>query len=173
MRTFGLIFMIMSLTACKSTDRKKPMELTHIALENGCPEEGDCALKILRNQRIKFVKEEPTGSIRPKFKTDSAVNVIKFKMDEDKEKTAVDAQYREEVYFEWPKLESTMDLENQELEKVNFLFARFGFKDKDSVGYFKVNSGHLKIKDGKLSFKFDNGQVPQKIKEITAKYDNN
>ena len=105
----------------------------------------------------------------PDFVDDMTTNTVKFTYNENAEKDVMDGHYREEVYFEVKNGTELLDLENMELKEVNFLYGRFCYC-KGSAGYFKVDKGRLMMKDGKLTIEFANGQVPQKLKMITATY---
>lgn len=174
MRFFiAILILVISLNSCKSTQstNKETLNVKTISLKDGCPDNGDCAFEVMKNTQMRFQKEESTGKLQPKFETDSTQNVIKFTFDKNQDQAAVDGQYREEVYFELPKGKSVLNLKDGELSQVHFLYGRFCFCSRNSTGYFKVDNGKLKVKNGKLSFDFENGQVPQVLGKVSARYE--
>jgi hypothetical protein len=59
---------------------------------------------------------------------------------------------------------------DKELKDITFLYGRFCYCQKNSVGYVKVDNGRLKIENGQMRFQFKNGKIPQIIDEVAGKY---
>lgn len=145
--------------------------LKSIELTNSCPEKADCKVEILKNKAIDLKKEEATGKLHPEFVEDSTKTVIKISMDINADGAMVDAQYREEVLFEWNHNNDKINLENEDLNKASVTFGRFCFCDKDQVGYFKISEGNLEMNQGKLQLNFKTpSNLPQQMKELEAIY---
>lgn len=177
----SIVLLMFSCDSTKSTKEKKSSEATSlnekdemttnirsVTLESGCLPAGECAFEVMQQTKMDF-KIDSAEMLYPEFVDDMHTNTIKFSYNEDTDKELVDGHYREEVYFEVKNGTKEMDLENMELTDVNFLYGRFCYC-KGSAGYFKVDQGNLTMNDGKLTIEFANGQVPQKLKQITASY---
>lgn len=175
MKKFLAIMLVFSLNACKTTqntkdNKQQKLDFKEVTIENGCLKGGECSFTVMPNKSISLQTEETTGMLYPKFETDSTMNVVKFKFEKDTDKKMMDAQYREEVIFEVPKTKSVLDLKDEDLANVHFTYGRFCFCARGSVGYFKVKKGKLTIENGKISFEFENGQVPQKLGKVEGRY---
>lgn len=167
--TFLVVISIISCGSSKKTP--KNIQPQSINIVEGCPEKTDCQVEILENKKINFRHEEVTGKEFPEFVEDNSSSVVKITMDLNTDAKMVDGQYREEIIFEWPKNKSKLNLENEALQDVEFLYGRFCFCDKEQVGYFKISDGKLKIEKGKIDIQFENSKnIPQRVKQISGEY---
>jgi len=165
----GLIILACSCKSTKNNSRTK-LDISKITLGTGCPDRATCVAEIKPNTRIDYKTETSTGKLNPEFMPDSTQNVVKIEFSVNQDKKVMDAQYRELVYFEVPKNVSELSLQDEALQNVHFLFGRFCFCARETVGYFKVNSGKLKFKDGEFSIHVKNGKAPQKLRSISGTY---
>lgn len=174
MRYLVCTILILSLLGCKSQKNEKPQHLNidSVNIEEGCVDKKgiSCEVEILKNKAISFKTEESTGKLQKEFVDDENSNVIAFNFQNNPDKAVMDAQYREEIIFEVSKTKAELDLTDDELQNVNLIFGRFCFCDRSQVGYFKINKGHLKIKDGKITIDFDSANIPQVMKSVKATY---
>lgn len=144
----------------------------NIHVQYGCPVDGDCVATIIKNKRISYQKEKSSGGFFPKLKSDSTVNVVKVVFNKNKDKAAVDGEYREEILFDWPKSKQVLKLTNQKLQEINFLYGRFCFCASNTVGYFKVDRGEFLLKKGQILLtvqKLDH--IAQKFQKLTLGYE--
>jgi len=172
MRNLLSIILIIGLFYCSSSKKSTQMiQPEQISVIEGCPDKADCEIKVYEKQAVEFHTEKSTGKFFPEFIADSTKTTIKVIMNLNRNKAAVDGQYREEIIFEWPRTETELHLENEELQEVKFLFGRFCFCPKEQVGYFKITKGDLNIKDENISIEFENNEnIPQILKQLQAKY---
>lgn len=171
MRFLFLSVFILFLYSCKSIqETNDPINLKSIVLKEGCPIDADCDFELLKNKRISYQTDE-ADQFYPEFKEDTLMNVVKFSMSENQNQTAVDGQYNEEIYFEWPKLKHSVEAEHEDLQDLHFVFGRFCFCPKDLVGYFKIDKGNVRIEDGQVSFEFKTeDDIPQKLEKVSGNY---
>lgn len=172
MRNLLSIILVISLFSCSSSKKSTQMiQPEQLSVIEGCPDKADCEIEVFERQGVEFKTEESTGKFFPEFVADSTKTVIKLTMNLNRNKAAVDGQYREEIIFEWPRSETELHLENEELQDVKFLFGRFCFCPKDQVGYFEITQGDLKIKEENISIEFENNKnIPQILKQLQATY---
>lgn len=140
----------------------------HIEVVSGCPAHGKCTIELMESKKIDFQKEKSTGMMYPKFADEMTGKVVKFEYDRKTDPKIMDASYREEVYFEMPSKNGTW--KDKELEKLNVVYGRFCFCDKNSVGYFKVDHGTLTKDENGITFSFENKEAPQIMKEISFSF---
>ncbi len=178
MKYFLTFLLFSSIISCKSVklhhdNKDKPVQSITIN-QDACPEGMDCSVELLKNKAISYQTEASTGKLYPVFVMDSASRVLKFTFTKAvQDKQVMDAGYKEEIIFEWPKSKSELNLQDVNMQKVHFLFGRFCFCPRNTVGYFKVKQGTLKIDlQGHLSFSFKNDRdLPQRIHEFSAAID--
>ena len=161
-----LIFLI--CTACTSTIKPiKDNESQNQTLN--CPEGWDCSFELLKNKSAKIQYDQfnyPYLTIQ-----DGKSMVLVFKYQRYKIEGTADSGYDEYIYLNIDNLQNNIELSNASLAEVDAIFGRMCFCTAESVGYFPIRNGHLKIKKMnknrfKIDFSFKLKTVPQVIENI-------
>lgn len=166
-----LIAIIITSCNCKkhagSNDSK---ENSGLNLTSNCPSDGNCTIEIIKNKSL-VIKSDEFGSIYTQQIDDENHNIVVFQYNKNVPEGLQDGNYREEIQFEIPNIDTELNLTNQELQNTKMLFGRYCFC-KGQTGIYKVTDGTLKLsqKNNKLSFNlnFKNKTVPQLIESISA-----
>lgn len=173
---FTLLFLVpFVVLSCKNGQRatdKEPLgkTLKTVEVTEGCPEKsGSCSFEVMPGKSY-TIKTDKTGMMRPELEKSASTLVVKFTFKKNQDQKQVDGQYREEVYAIIPADQSEFEAVDEQLKEAKFLYGRFCYCQKSSVGYVKVDDGRLKIENGQIRMRFDNGEIPQKIKEVAGKF---
>ena len=141
---------------------------TYYSILSACPEEGTCAVELLRNKSLN-VKADEFGSIYYQLLDSEGTNVIRYTYDKTVPEGLQDGNHREEIIFEISTTNQTLTLTGKELQQTKMLFGRFCFC-RGQTGSYKVEDGTLNLtqKDDSVHFdlQFANGKVPQLLATI-------
>lgn len=166
-KNIGFIFLI--CTACTSTI--KPIEGNESQNQIlNCPEGWDCSFELLKNKSVKIQFDKFNYSYLTVEDSKSMVFVFKYQRNEI-EGTA-DSSYNEYIYLNIDNFQNNINLTDASLAEVDAIFGRMCFCTAESVGYFPIRNGHLKIKKMnknrfKIDFSFKLETVPQVIENIS------
>lgn len=142
MRTFFLIFILLSFSACKT----KTESTTHYSkkpIKTECPDKGECSILLLENKQLIIKTEEATGFLYPEVTNGNSL-VIVFSYGMNSAEDTVDGNYSESIHFEIPRDFSELNKKNKELADVHLLYGKQCFCE--DAGYYKVENGKLIIK---------------------------
>jgi hypothetical protein len=166
MKFFVSIFLILSLTSCK-TPKELRQSQNNTKLSSAikdCPQDGSCEIKVAENKELQ-VKSDDFGMNYPEI-LEGENYIIEYTYSKNSE--FEDGNYKEIVVFQLPKNEISLLLQDKNLQKVNLLFGRLCYCKGES-GYEKVMRGTLNLKrsKNKVTFRLEfNTDLPQVIKTI-------
>lgn len=160
-----------SLINCKSNksaiDIKNAPDKQIVNLEN-CTIGSQCSIEIMSNSNL-LIKKDKQKNAYIEFE-EGDKTIIKYEFIKDEPPNTADAHYSELIYFEIDKNSKHLFLTNEALQSVKMIYGRFCYCKDGTSGYFKVNTGQLKLirTTDKLSIdlKFKVGKIPQLITEI-------
>jgi len=168
-KNISLIFLI--CTACTSTI--KPIESKKSSLVQilECPEGWGCSFELLKNKSAKIEFDKFNNSFLTILDS-SKSNVLKFKYSRNHIPGTADSGYDEVILLNIDNLQNNINLTDASLAEVDAIFGRMCFCTAESVGYFPIRNGHLKIKKMnknrfKIDFSFKLETVPQVIENIS------
>ena len=135
-------FIIILLLGCKTQNVSINPENDNANLASVCSENGKCVAKLIPNSFLQL----NTDSIEKLYATIEGGSNIVFKFTYNKtiDKKLVDAQYTEEIYFEFDPNISNLNLKNDELQNVKLTYNKICFC-KDSTGFHPIKIGELSI----------------------------
>ena len=174
MKFFALILIPLFFVTCKNGKKATATEplgkkMASVEITEGCPgKKGTCKFEVMPGQSY-HIETDGTGMMRPVMEKNAETMVIKFTYSRGQKEKQIDGQYREEVYAIIPAGKSKFEAVDKELKDITFLYGRFCYCQKNSVGYVKVDNGRLKIENGQMRFQFKNGKIPQIIDEVAGK----
>jgi hypothetical protein len=133
-----------------------------------CPEDGKCELHVLKNSQL-LIKKDEFGATYPHVEAGNFI-VLKFEYKKDEIPNTADSNYSELVYIQLNPDSLEMELKDKNLSNVKLLFGRLCFC-RGQTGYYRINSGHLSIKNieentYQINLEFTTDQVPQIITRL-------
>ncbi len=166
MKTFFLLPAVLILFSCSS--QKKTDFTTASVASSNCPKDGECTVRLEKNQRLD-IKRDEYGSLYYNMVPSDEKNVIVYEFSRGFDEQLQDSGYREHIVIETDIANPEMSLSNFTLEHANVLFGRFCYC-KGATGNFKIKEGTLevtRINDGlSLKMDFKVAEVPQEINQI-------
>lgn len=170
MKLFYFITSLLLVVGCNtaSTVTNNPSkDMVQSQKKTICPEEGSCTVKAIPNKSLN-IKEDGIGKIYPEI-TDGENIIIHFSFLRKAPEGIADGNYSEEIYFEIPSNQNSLQKENLSLKDVNLIFGRHFFSPE--AGFFIINKGELSLnrKDNQISFdlKFQAEEGRQLIEHIS------
>ena len=166
MKKYLILPAVLILFSCSS---QKKTDFTSASISGtNCPEDGECTVRLEKNQRLDIKKDE-FGSIYYNLLPSDDKNVIVYEFSRGFDEQLQDSGYREHILIETDIANPELSLSNFTLEHANVLFGRFCYC-KGATGNFKIKDGTLNVKrvgDG-LSVKMDFRitEVPQVINSV-------
>ncbi len=166
MKKFFLLPAVLLLFSCSS--QKKTDFTTASVASSNCPKDGECTVRLEKNQRLD-IKRDEYGSLYYNMVPSDEKNVIVYEFSRGFDEQLQDSGYREHIIIETDIANPEMSLSNFTLEHANVLFGRFCYC-KGATGNFKIKEGTLDIKrDGDellVTMNFKVSEVPQEITMI-------
>lgn len=166
MKKFFLLPAVLLLFSCSS--QKKTDFTTASVSSSNCPKDGECTVRLEKNQRLD-IKRDEYGSLYYNMVPSDEKNVIVYEFSRGFDEQLQDSGYREHIIIETDIANPEMSLSNFTLEHANVLFGRFCYC-KGATGNFKIKEGTLDIKrDGDellVTMNFKVSEVPQEITMI-------
>lgn len=165
----NICFIFLICTACTSTI--KPIEDNESQNQIlNCPEGWGCSFELLKNKSAKIEFDKFNNSFLTLI--DSKSNVLKFKYFRNHIPGTADSGYDEVIYLNIDNFQNNINLTDASLAEVDAIFGRMCFCTAESVGYFPIRNGHLKIKKMnknrfRIDFSFKLETVPQVIENIS------
>jgi hypothetical protein len=167
MKKLGLIAVLVLFASCSC---KKNAVLPVANLTSICPKDGDCKVEVFDGKSM-VVKTTESESIFYELEENPAKKVVKYTYNRKVKGDIQDASYREEVIFEVPAKEEKATYNDESLQEVKLLFGRFCYC-KGQTGYYKIESGSLRISKNKemkttqINLTLKTAKVPQIIETI-------
>jgi hypothetical protein len=168
-----LMFILLLLVGCKSINKPTNTSNSSVQFFNNCPEGGDCSLKILDNKSAKIEHDKFNNSYI--ILEESKSRVLMFKYERDEIQGTADSGYYEVIYLNIGKMDQNIVLKDESLAEVDAIFGRMCFCSKESIGYFPIRKGVLKLKKNKknrfkVDFYFIVEDVPHFVKSISETF---
>lgn len=159
MRVVVCILYALLMTACAISKTAK--QATEISLSQPCPKGANCSMELLTGKKLEITHDNFGAHYT--LVDDLTKNVLRYKHDKIVKGNLQDAFYKEEVIFELPAANTT--LENAALQKTQMLFGRFCYC-KGQTGYYAVREGKLEVKPEGGTLDFTVSEVPQITKRL-------
>jgi len=135
-----------------------------------CINNATCTLEIIPKSSLLIKQDEFNNTYIEIEKGESTI--LKYQLKKDPIPNTADSNYSEILYFQIDGNTKELHLINEELKKVNMVYARLCYC-KGTSGYFKVRNGELKLSIKKneltLSANFSVENIPQIITQINEK----
>ncbi len=153
-----LLFLLYLQMGCAS---KTPP--TEALLTSDCPAKSDCSIQLLAKKSL-----EITAGNHKKYelKDNLNTNVLVYKLRKTAKANVQDANYREEIIFEYDAKTNPMKLTDSQLQTTKMLFGRFCYCPGET-GYFQVSKGTLSVDGQKATLEFSVSEVPQITRKIS------
>lgn len=170
MKNFYVLFIILTLTGCKSKRLNSSLEKLnekHMVSLANCIDNAKCTLEIIPKTNL-LIKEDEFQNIYIEFEKGNNT-VIKYELKKNNLPNVADSHYSELLFLEIDNYNKSLYLKNEELQQVKMIYGRLCYC-KGTSGYFKVNSGYLELELIKnqlsLDVKFEVENIPQIVTEI-------
>ena len=167
MKKLGLIAVLVLFASCSSI---KNTVLPVANLTSICPKDGDCKVEVF-DRKSMLVKTTETSSLYYELEENPAKKVVKYTYNRKVKGDIQDASYREEIIFEINSNAEESNFVDVSLQDVQLLFGRFCYC-KGQTGYYKIESGSLRISKNKemettqINLTLKTTKVPQIIETI-------
>lgn len=167
MKKLGLIAVLVLFASCSS---KKNSVLPVANLTSICPKDGDCKVEVF-DRKSMLVKTTETSSLYYELEENPAKKVVKYTYNRKVKGDLQDASYREEIIFEIKSNTEESNFVDVSLQEAKLLFGRFCYC-KGQTGYYKIESGSLRISKNKemkttqINLTLKTAKVPQIIETI-------
>ena len=164
----SVFIMLLILASCGS---KKSTAALSASLTSACPKDGDCKVEVF-DKKSMVVKTTETSSLHYELEESTSKKVVKYTYNRKVKGDIQDASYREEIVFEINSDVEESAFVDESLQDVQLLFGRFCYC-KGQTGYYKIDSGSLRISKNKemkttqINLAFKTNKVPQIIEAIT------
>ena len=170
MKHFYVLFIILTLTGCKSKRLNSSLENLnekHMVTLADCIDDAICNLEIIPKTNL-LIKEDEFQNTYIEFEKGNNT-IIKYELKKNELPNVADSHYSELLYFEIDNYNKNITLENEDLKQVKMIYGRLCYC-KGTSGYFKVNSGYLELvlikNQLSLDVKFEVENIPQIVTEI-------
>ena len=155
------------LAGCKSK-QSLVTETQKFDATTNCPEDGVCSVELIPNSMLD-VKKSSLGELYATVEQGENI-VFKFTYKRNTLEGLQDAHYIEEVYAELDSNLTELNIKDNELQNVKFLYNRLCYC-KGQTGFYKIEKGNFYIKkiEGKtynIQFKTSVIEVPQIVTRI-------
>ena len=167
MKKLGLIAVLVLFASCSSN---KNSVLPVANLTSICPKDGDCKVEVF-DRKSMLVKTTETSSLYYELEENPAKKVVKYTYNRKVKGDLQDASYREEIIFEINSNAEESNFVDESLKEAKLLFGRFCYC-KGQTGYYKIESGSLRISKNKemettqINLTLKTAKVPQIIETI-------
>lgn len=132
---------------------------------SGCPDEGDCTVKIHKNMNL-IIKEDGTGAIYPEMVAGKNTVVEYTYLKEGPEGTA-DSNYSETIHFEIPASVESLSKVNASLGDVKLLYGKHCFC-KGEAGYYPISNGELSVSANNKTLAFNLNFKVEKTSQVIS-----
>lgn len=132
---------------------------------SGCPDEGDCTVKIHKNMNL-IIKEDGTGAIYPEMVAGKNTVVEYTYLKEGPEGTA-DGNYSETIHFEIPASVESLSKVNASLGDVKLLYGKHCFC-KGEAGYYPISNGELSVSANNKTLAFNLNFKVEKTSQVIS-----
>lgn len=167
MKKYTLLFFIGFLFSCNA-QKESSVDLSEIT--SGCPSDGSCEIKILKNKQLILLFDD-LGGMYYDIQDNDGTTVIHYQYAKTTQAKIQDGHYREDIILEIKNSDKSLKLTDVALQKTKIIFGRHCFC-KGQTGYFKIDKGTLVLTQKKeiikLELVFSTEKVPQIIKHISA-----
>ena len=163
----SVVIMLLILASCGS---KKSTAVLSASLTSACPKDGDCKVEVF-DRKSMVVKTTETGSLHYELEESTSKKVVKYTYNRKVKGDIQDASYREEIVFEINSNVEESAFVDESLQDAQLLFGRFCYC-KGQTGYYKIDSGSLRISKNKesetiqINLNFKTNKVPQVIESL-------
>lgn len=163
----GVFIILLILASCSS---KKSTAVLSASLTSACPKDGDCKVEVF-DKKSMVVKTTETGGLHYELEESTSKKVVKCTYNRKVKGDLQDASYREEIVFEINSNLEESAFVDESLQDIQLLFGRFCYC-KGQTGYYKIDSGSLRISKNKememtqINLTFKTNKVPQIIEAI-------
>lgn len=167
MKKLSLIAVLVLFASCSS---KKNTVLPVANVTSICPKDGDCKVEVF-DRKSMLVKTTETSSLYYELEENPAKKVVKYTYNRKVKGDLQDASYREEIIFEINSNAGESNFVDVSLQDAQLLFGRFCYC-KGQTGYYKIESGSLRISKNKemettqINLTLKTAKVPQIIETI-------
>ena len=164
----SVLIMLLILASCSSNKNTTALSAS---LTSACPKDGDCKIEVF-DKKSMVVKTTETSSLHYELEESTSKKVVKYTYNRKVKGDIQDASYREEIVFEINSDVEESAFVDESLQDVQLLFGRFCYC-KGQTGYYKIDSGSLRISKNKemkttqINLAFKTNKVPQIIEAIT------
>ncbi|QAA81768.1 hypothetical protein EI546_08560 [Aequorivita sp. H23M31] len=171
MKIIYFLFPLFIATACKTqTGTVTAPEKTIMKNSNmdrkGCPSDGTCSVKVLKDKSLEIRKDETMRTIYPEI-VDGNNIVVEYTYFRSGPEGTADGNYSETIQFELPAKTKDLVKQNGGLADVKMLFGKSGYRNLE---YHMVSDGKLSVQNTEnglsftLDFKMD--KTPQVVTHI-------
>ena len=163
----SVVIMLLILASCGS---KKSTAVLSASLTSACPKDGDCKVEVF-DRKSMVVKTTETGSLHYELEESTSKKVVKYTYNRKVKGDIQDASYREEIVFEINSNVEESAFVDESLQDAQLLLGRFCYC-KGQTGYYKIDSGSLRISKNKesetiqINLNFKTNKVPQVIESL-------
>lgn len=171
MKAFYFLIPLLMINACKtqtgtvtSTEKTATMGQLNERV-TGCPDEGDCTVKIHKNMNL-IIKEDGTGAIYPEMVAGKNTVVEYTYLKEGPEGTA-DGNYSETIHFEIPASVESLSKVNASLGDVKLLYGKHCFC-KGEAGYYPISNGELSVSTNNKTLAFNLNFKVEKTSQVIS-----
>ncbi len=164
----SVLIILLILASCGST---KSTAVLSASLTSACPKDGDCKVEVF-DKKSMVVKTTEFGGLHYELEESTSKKVVKYTYNRKVKGDIQDASYREEIVFEINSDIEESAFVDESLQDVQLLFGRFCYC-KGQTGYYKIESGSLRISKNKemettqINLTFKTTKVPQIIEAIS------
>ena len=156
------------LTGCNAKKATLITKNQKFEAKTNCPEDGVCSVELIPNSKLD-IKKGSLGELYSKIE-DGENLVFKFTYTRNKIEGVQDGHYIEEVYAELDPNLTDINIKDNELQNVKFLYNRSCYC-KGQAGFYKIENGNFFVKktDSKtynIQFQSTILEVPQIVTKI-------
>ncbi len=173
MKPYFLLAIALIINSCKASSLgSAPITVSNTSessnTQNLCPEDGVCSIKTHKNSKL-TLKVDTTDRYYPVIEQGDHI-VVEFTFKKKGPNGTADGDYSETIHFQISEINEDLQIKNEELNQVHLLFGKHCFC-KGEAGYYKVNSGILKLSRVKdeitIDLEFMLNEVSHKIINVT------
>ncbi len=161
MKVFIPFLFFFLLVSCKAQNSVLITEKQEFKSTSDCPKDGVCSVELIPNSSL-ILHTDTIGMNYATVEKGERI-VFKFSYSRNVDKQYLDGHYIEEIYIEFDRYLSELNLKDKELQNVSLLFNRACFC-KGSTGFYTITKGNLTVK--KINKKTYNIQLDFKVDEV-------